>query len=71
MNEVYLKFFQEIENGNLWNDYIVLVDYSSSITQEEALLKAQQQLVGDNFVITKVDYPYIWCRKFEKLAEEV
>lgn len=71
MSDLYLKFFQEVENGNLWNDYIVLISHSSSINQEEALLKAQQQLVGSDFVITKVDFPYIWCHKLEKLTEEV
>ena len=70
MSEISLRFFQEIENGNLWNEYIVLVDYSSSINREEALFKAQKQLVESDFVITKVDFPYIWCHKFEKLTEE-
>lgn len=71
MSEIYLKFFQEIENGTLWNDYIVLISHSNSINQEEALLKAQQKLVKDDFVITSVEFPYIWCHKFEKLTKEV
>ena len=70
MSEVSLIFFQEVENGNLWNEYIVLIEHSSSINIEEALFKAQQQLVGSDFIITKVDFPYIWCHKFEKLTEE-
>ena len=70
MSEVSLIFFQEAENGNLWNEYIVLIEHSSSINIEEALFKAQQQLVGSDFIITKVDFPYIWCHKFEKLTEE-
>ena len=71
MSELYLKFFQEIEDGELWNEYIVLISHSSSINKDEALLKAQKQLVDDNFVITSVDFPYIWCHKFEKLTEDV
>ena len=71
MSELYLKFFQVIEGGELWNEYIVLISHSSSISKEEALLKAQKQLVDSDFVITKVDFPYIWCHKFVKLAEEV
>ena len=70
MSEVSLIFFQVVENGNLWNEYIVLIEHSSSINIEEALFKAQQQLVGSDFIITKVDFPYIWCHKFEKLTEE-
>ncbi len=70
MSELYLQFFQEIENGNLWNAYIVLINHSSSINQEEAMFRAQKQLIESEFVITKLDFPYIWCHKFEKLAEE-
>jgi len=70
MSELFLQFFQEIENGNLWNAYIVLINHSSSINQEEAIFRAQKQLVESDFVITKVDFPYIWCHKFEKLIEE-
>lgn len=71
MSDLYLRFFQEVENGNLWNEYIVLVDYSSSIEPEEANFKAQKELVNSGFIITKIDFPYIWCHKFEKLKEEV
>lgn len=70
MGDLYLKFFQEIENGNLWNDYIVLVSHSNSINKEEALFKAQKELVNSDFIITKIDFPYIWCNKFEKLTEK-
>ena len=70
MSELVLRFFQEIEEGNLWNAYIVLVDHSSSINREEAMFRAQKQLIESEFVITKVDFPYIWCYKFEKLTEE-
>lgn len=70
MSELYLQFFQEIENGNLWNAYIVLINHSSSINQEEAMFRAQKQLIESEFVITKLDFPYIWCHKFEKLTEE-
>lgn len=72
MSDLYLRFFQEVENydGQLWNSCIVLVEHSSSINREEALLRAQKQLVNDDFIITKVDFPYIWCYKFEKLKEE-
>lgn len=72
MSDLYLRFFQEVENynGQLWNSCIVLVEHSNSISQEEALLRAQKQLVADDFIITKVDFPYIWCYKFEKLKEE-
>ncbi len=70
MSELSLIFFQEVENGNLWNKYIVFISYSSSINSEEALFKAQKQLIESNFVITKVDFPYIWCYKFKKLTEE-
>ena len=72
MSELYLKFFQEVEkyDGQLWNDCIVLVEHSSSIYQEEALLRAQKQLVNDDFIITKIDFPYIRCHKFEILKEE-
>lgn len=72
MSDLYLRFFQEVENydGQLWNSCVVLVEHCSSITQEEALLRAQKQLVNDDFTITKVDFPYIWCYKFEKLSEE-
>lgn len=72
MSDFYLRFFQEVENydGPLWNSCIVLVEHSNSISQEEALLRAQKQLVADDFIITKVDFPYIWCYKFEKLKEE-
>ena len=70
MSELYLQFFQEIENGDLWNAYIVLINHSSSINQEEAMFRAQKQLVESDFVISKVDFPYIWCHKFEKLTEE-
>jgi len=69
MSELYLQFFQEIENGDLWNSYIVLINHSSSINQEEAMFRAQKQLVESEFVISKVDFPYIWCHKFEKLTE--
>lgn len=71
MSELYLRFFQEVESGNLWNDYIVLIEHSSSISQQEALLKTQQKLVSSDFIITKVEFPYIRCYKFEKLTEEV
>lgn len=70
MSELYLQFFQEVENGNLWNAYIVLINHSSSINQEEAMFRAQKQLIESEFVITKLDFPYIWCHKFEKLTEE-
>ena len=72
MSDFYLRFFQEVENydGQLWNSCVVLVEHSSSINREEALLRAQKQLVNDDFIITKVDFPYIWCYKFEKLKEE-
>lgn len=72
MEQFYLRFFQEVENydGQLLNSCIVLVEYSNSINREEALLRAQKQLVKDDFIITKVDFPYIWCYKFEKLKEE-
>lgn len=72
MGALYLRFFQEVENydGQLWNDCIVLVEHSSSIDQEEALLKAQKQLVNDDFIITKIEFPYIRCHKFEILAKE-
>lgn len=72
MEEFYLRFFQEVENynGHLWNDCVVLVEYSSLFSEEEALLKAQKQLSNEDFIITKVEFPYIWCYKFEKLKEE-
>ena len=72
MSDFYLRFFQEVENydGQLWNSCIVLVEHSNSINREEALLRAQKQLVNDDFIITKIDFPYIWCYKFEKLKEE-
>ena len=70
MGELYLQFFQEVENGNLWNAYIVLINHSSSINKEEAIFRAQKQLIESEFVINKVDFPYIWCHKFEKLTEE-
>jgi len=70
MSELFLQFFQEVENGNLWNAYIVLINHSSSINQEEAMFRAQKQLIESEFVITKLDFPYIWCHKFEKLTEE-
>lgn len=72
MGDLYLKFFQEVGNynGQLWNDCVVLVEHSNSISQEEALLKAQKQLVNDDFIITKIEFPYIRCCKFEKLKEE-
>lgn len=72
MSDFYLRFFQEVENynGSLWNDCIVLVEHSSSLSEEEALLKAQKQLSTEDFIITKVEFPYIWCYKFEKLKEE-
>ena len=72
MSDFYLRFFQEVENydGQLWNSCVVLVEHSNSINQEEALLRAQKQLVNNDFIITKVDFPYIWCYKFEKLKEE-
>ena len=69
MSELFLQFFQEVENGNLWNAYIVLINHSSSINQEEAMFRAQKQLIESEFVISKVDFPYIWCHKFEKLTE--
>lgn len=70
MSELYLRFFQKITEGRTWNAYVVLVEHSSSINQEEALFRAQKQLVESDFMITKVDFPYIWCHKFEKLTEE-
>ena len=72
MGDLYLRFFQEVEkcDGQLWNDFVVLVGHSSSICQEEALLKAQKQLVNDDFIITKIEFPYIRCYQFEKLNEE-
>lgn len=72
MSELYLRFFQEVENydGQLWHDCIVLVEYSSSIDQDEALLRAEKQLANDDFIITKIEFPYIRCYKFEKLKEE-
>ena len=72
MSDFYLRFFQEVENydGQLWNSCIVLVEHSNSISPQEALLRAQKQLAADDFIITKVDFPYIWCYKFEKLKEE-
>ena len=71
MSELYLKFFQEVENGNLWNDYIVLISFSNSIGPEEANFKAQKELVNSGFIITKVEFPYIRCYKSEILTEEV
>lgn len=71
MSDFYLRFFQEVPvyNGELENNCIVLVEYSDSISQEEALLKAQKCLAKDDFIITKVEFPYIWCYKFKKLKE--
>lgn len=72
MSELYLRFFQEVENynGQLINNCLVLVEHSSSITFEDALLRAEKQLAKDDFIITKVEFPYIWCYKFENLKEE-
>lgn len=72
MCDFYLRFFQEVENygGHLWNSCIVLIEHSNSISEGGALLKAQKQLSTEDFIITKVDFPYIWCHKFEKLKEE-
>lgn len=72
MIDFYLRFFQEVENygGQVWNDCTVLVEYSNSLSMEEALLKAQKWLANNDFIVTKVEFPYIKCYKFEKLKEE-
>lgn len=72
MEEFYLRFFQEVDSydGGLLHDCIALVYHSDSISEEEALLKAQKFLAGNDFIITKVEFPYLWYHKFEKLKEE-
>lgn len=72
MSDFYLRLFQEVDtyDGTVLHDCIALIYYSDSICEEEALLKAQKYLANDDFIITKVEFPYIWCHKFEKLREE-
>ena len=72
MSDFYLRFFQEVENydGVLLHDCIVLIYHNSSLSEREALLKAQKWLSTNDFIITKVEFPYIWCNKFEQLKEE-
>jgi len=72
MSDFYLRFFQEVlvYNGEVENDCIVLVEYSNSFSTEEALLKAQKWLANNDFIVTKVEFPYIHCYKFEQLKEE-
>ena len=62
MSEVYLKFYQEVEKDGtgLWNDYIVIISFSSSIEPEEAKLKAQKELVNSDFIITKYMENQLW-----------
>ena len=72
MSDFYLRFFQEVDSygGGLLHDCVVLIYHNSSLSEMEALLKAQKWLSTNDFIITKVEFPYIWCNKFEPLKEE-
>ncbi len=62
MDLINLRFYKLIDE----NDYIVIVDYSSEIDEEEALYRAQCRLSQEGYIITKVEFPYIQCYKFEQ-----
>lgn len=72
MSDFYLRFFQEVDSydGGLLHECIVLIYHSNSISEEEALLQTQKYLAENDFIITTVEFPYVWCHKFEKLKEE-
>ena len=59
---IFLKYYQLAGE----NDYIIMVEHSSCIDSEEALYKAQSKLSNEGFILTKVEFPYIHCYKFEK-----
>ncbi len=62
MDLIYLRYYQLMGE----NDYIIMVDYSSCIVQEEALYRAQNQLSNEGFILTKIEFPYIHCYKFKE-----
>lgn len=62
MDLVYLRYYKLTDE----NDYIIIVDHSSCIDDGEALYRAQLQLSHEGFVLTKIEFPYIHCYKFEK-----
>ena len=65
MDLIYLRYYQLMGE----NDYIIMVDRSSRIDEEEALYRAQNQLSNEGFILTKIEFPYIHCYKFEKGKE--
>lgn len=65
MDLIYLRFYKWTEG----DDYFVIIDHSSEINDEEALFRAQCRLSQEGYIITKVEFPYIQCYKFEQNRE--
>ena len=66
MDLISLRYYQLMDE----NDYIIMVDHSSCIDEEEALYRAQNQLSNEGFILTKIEFPYIHCYKFNLKKEE-
>lgn len=66
MDLISLMFYKLVDG----EDYIVVVDHSSCIDEEEALYRAQCRLISEGYIITKVDFPQIQCYKFSQKEEE-
>lgn len=63
MDLIYLTIFQNKDDDN---DFIVKVDHSVELNEYEALQMAQKKLINQDYIITKSDFPLIYCFKYNK-----